>query len=116
MATTIISTQSAYTFGAMTIRLVSGLISSNTALERLKTGIATASAGTPDDGTQFEISNTMGMTTPPNLFGVVADPANPGQRGKDYQYAINSLDQLWATFWEAAKPYVEQLDQGTMGV
>lgn len=115
MASTIISNNAAYTFGAMTMRLMTGLINANTALERLKTAVATASSGTTDDGTQFEIPTTVvGMPTAvSNLFGVVADPTNPGQRGKDYQYAVNQLDALWTTFWAEAKPYVEQLDQGT---
>lgn len=116
MAATIISNNAAYTFGAMTMRLMTGLINANTALERLKTAVATASSGTTDDGTQFEISNTVvGMPAGvANLFGVVADPNNPGAKGKDYQYAVNQLDQLWTTFWTEAKPYVEQLDQGTI--
>lgn len=116
MASTIISNQQQFTFGQMTIRLISGLVSANTSLERLKTAVATASSGTSDDGTQFEITAGGGMATPmnSNLFGVVADPQNPGQRGKDYQYAVNSLDTLWAAFWEQAKPYIEQLDQGTV--
>lgn len=114
MATTIISNQPQYTFGSMTIRMISGLIAANSSLERLKTAIATASAGTADDGRQFEISNSNMASLPyTNLFGIVSDQTNPGQRGKDYQYAMNKLDELWGPFWEQAKPFIEQLDQGT---
>lgn len=115
MATTIISTQPQYTFGVMTTNVVAGLITANSLLERLKTAVATASAGTTDDGTQFEISvGSPGSTVPLNLFGVVSDPNNPGAKGKDYQYAVNQLDAMWAVFWNNAKPYLEQLDQGTV--
>jgi len=51
--------------------------------------------------------------TVPNLFGVVADSANPGAKGTDYSYAMNQLNAAWQTFWTAAAPYVEQLDNGT---
>jgi hypothetical protein len=112
MATTIIANNPPYTFGVMTNRLISGIISANTTMARLNEAVATASAGyagTP--GTQFEIS-TLGGTLPVNLFGVQADPDDPGQRGSDYSYAIGELNTAWQAFWEAARPYIEQLDNG----
>jgi hypothetical protein len=118
MASTIISNTMQHTFGVMTNRLVSGLISADTAMRRLNEAIATASSGfTGTDGTQFEIGNTgADAVTNQNLFGVQADPAAPGTKGKDYSYAINQLDVAWETFWAAARPYIEQLDNGNIGM
>lgn len=115
MTTTIISTGPQFTFGMLTNRITGGMISANAQLERLNEAIATASAGydgTP--GTEFEVSNSMGGGNPnqSNLFGVVASDV-PGQKGSDYSYAVGRLHELWAAFWEQAKPYVEQLDNGT---
>lgn len=102
-----------YPFGQMTNQLVAGLIASNTKLLRAHEAIATASAGyTGTEGTQFEVPAT-GVTvgTPPNLFGVVAvDP--PGKAGSDYRYAMDGLKGAWDTFWTAAAPFLEQLDNG----
>lgn len=112
MTATIIATNPQYTFGQLTNRMVGGMISANTNLERLSEAIATASAGydgTP--GTEFEVSNTMGGGAS-NLFGVVASDV-PGQKGSDYSYAVGRLHELWSAFWDQAKPYVEQLDNGT---
>jgi len=118
MTATIISTQGSYTFGAMTTQTISRLISTNTQMARLTEAIATASSGyTGTPGTEFELP-TGNMVTPQavpvgtNLFGVVPDPAEPGKNGTDYAYAVNSLSTAWATFWEAAKAYIEQLDNG----
>ena len=115
MASTIISNQGQYTFGQMTNRLIGALIDGNTSLERLNEAVATASAGfTGTPGTQFEINNAMGGGMgSQNLFGVVADPEEPGAKGNDYSYAIGQLHSAWQAFWAAAKPYVEQLDNGT---
>src|SRR5215831_14375806 len=113
MAATIISNSGQYTFGMMTNRMISGLISANTSMERLADAIATASSGfdgTP--GTQFEISANAMPPTAPNLFGVLADSATPGAKGSDYSYAMNQLNAAWKTFWTAAQPFVEQLDNG----
>lgn len=114
MATTIISTQTQYSFGAMTHQLISRLVSANTSMERLSEGIATASSGyngTP--GTQFEIdASSYTSQVPPNLFGVVASSEEPGKKGQDYSYAVLQLNQAWKNFWETARPYVEQLDNG----
>jgi hypothetical protein len=107
MATTQISNQTP--FGGMTNRLTAQIISANTAMRRLQEAIATASSGyTGVDGTQFE--------GPAGLFGVVADPETPGQKGTDYAYAVNQLAATWATFWDAATPYLEQIDNGSMAM
>jgi len=118
MTATIISTMGNYTFGAMTTQTVSRLIATHTQIGRLRDAIATASSGyegTP--GTQFELPT--GSTATPqavpvgaNLFGVVPDPAEPGRNGTDYAYAVNSLEAAWQTFWSAAEPFIEQLDNG----
>lgn len=114
MTATIIATNPGYTFGVLTNRLVSGLINGNTQLSRLQEAIATASSGyTGTPGTEFEVTTTtIGVASGNNLFGVVADPENPGQKGTEYSYAVGRLHELWATFWSEAQPYVEQLDNG----
>jgi hypothetical protein len=53
-----------------------------------------------------------GTMAPPNNFGIQADPANPGANGEAYSYAVGQLAAAWATFWDAARPYIEQLDNG----
>jgi hypothetical protein len=107
MATIQIS--SGVSFGAMTNRTVASLISNNANMRRLQEAIATASSGyTGVPGTEFEGAST--------LFGVAADPATPGAKGTDYSYAVNQLAAVWATFWDAAVPYIEQLDNGAIGM
>jgi len=114
MTATLIATSPQYTFGALTNRLVGGMITANAQLERLHEAIATASAGyTGTPGTEFEVSNTIGAPSQANLFGVVPDPATPGQKGTDYSYAVGRLHELWVTFWTEAENYVQQLDNGT---
>jgi hypothetical protein len=106
------------TFGSMTNNAVGRLLSLNTTLERLKDAVATASSGyegTP--GTEFEaVSGVPGPTSGGNNFGVQPDPAEAGKQGTDYAYALNQLTAQWATFWTAAQPYIEQLDNGTQGM
>jgi hypothetical protein len=107
MATIQISNQPP--FGGMTNRLVASILSNNTSMLRLKEAIATANAGyegTP--GAQFE--------DPSGLFGVKADPAAPGVRGAEYDYAVSELSNVWATFWTAAQPFLKQLDNGSMSM
>ena len=102
MTATVIS--NAAPFGAATNQLIAALFSSDEAIERLRAAVATASSGyNGEPGTEFEDGTN---------FGVAAEPGIPGNKGKDYAYAINSLATAWATFWSAAKPYVEQLDNG----
>jgi hypothetical protein len=118
MTATIISTMSGYTFGQMTTQTVSRLIATHTQMGRLRDAIATASSGyegTP--GTQFEapsgaVGTPLGATPGTNLFGVIPNPAEPGANGTDYAYAVNSLEAAWQTFWAAAEPFIEQLDNG----
>jgi hypothetical protein len=118
MTATIISNSGNYTFGQMTTQLVSRLIAANTQMVRLAEAIATASSGyegTP--GTQFEapsgnVATPAGTAPGTNLFGVIPDPAELGRNGTDYAYAVNSLEAAWQTFWTAAEPYVNQLDNG----
>jgi hypothetical protein len=116
MASLIISTMGNYTFGALTNRMIGGMISANAAMRRLQDAITTASAGydgTP--GTQFEIVTTTPGGLQNNLFGVVASDT-PGEQGATYRYAMEQLNVAWLQFWAAAQPYIEQLDngQGTM--
>lgn len=110
MASLVISNQT--TFGGMTNNAVGRLLSLNTTMERLKDAVATASSGyTGVAGTEFEGVAYGGPTT--NNFGVQPDPNEAGKNGTDYSYAVNQLTAQWATFWAAAQPYVEQLDNGT---
>lgn len=104
-------------FGAMTNQVVGRLASLETTITRLQEGIATASSGyTGTPGTQFEapVPSASGagpmMTT--NNFGIVPNPDDPGKQGTDYAYAVEQLRVQWATFWEAAQPYIAQLDNG----
>jgi hypothetical protein len=114
MTAILIATGPQYTFGALTNRMTSGMVSANAQLERLHAAIATASAGyTGTPGTEFEVANAMGGPMQTNLFGVVADSDAPGQRGSDYSYAMGRLHELWTTFWAEAEAYVQQLDNGT---
>jgi hypothetical protein len=116
MAALIISSQSPYTWGQLTNRMVAGMISTNTNVTRLNDAIATASAGfTGTPGTQFEVASGFGGGTSQNLFGVQADadPENAGVKGTEYSYAVGRLNELFAAFWAEAQPFVEQLDNGT---
>jgi len=110
---------SSTSFGGLTNTTVGRLLQINTSMERLKDAIATASAGyagTP--GTQFEAAmmmsgpGAMNTYAGPNNFGVQADPAEAGKNGTDYAYAVNVLASAWATFWTAAEPSINQLDNG----
>lgn len=109
--------QMQFPFGAQTNSVTSRLISINANIGRLAEGIATASSGfTGTDGTQFETGNMDPKDNVPNLFGVQADPAHPGQQGQAYRYAMDNLTQAWTTFWEAARNYIEALDNGQMSM
>jgi hypothetical protein len=114
MTATIISTTGNYPFGNMTNQLVGKLISAQTQMQRLQEAIATASSGyTGTPGTEFE-APFPGLTPGApgaNLFGVVPGSI-AGEQGQSYAYAVNSLFGVWETFWIAARPYIEQLDNG----
>jgi len=113
MTATIITNTAPYTWGMETNRTVGRLLNVNQQLARLQEAVATASSGfTGTDGTQFEIGNPGANGATQNLFGVVADPAEPGAKGKEYSYAIGQLQAAWASFWTTALPYIEQLDNG----
>jgi hypothetical protein len=116
MTTIIISSQQMqFPFGAQTNQLIGRLIWSNTSVARLSEAIATASAGfNGTAGTQFETGNIDPANNVPNLFGIQADPAAPGAQGTAYRYAMEQLAAAWQSFWTAAAPYVEQLDNGQM--
>lgn len=106
MTATVIS--NAAPFGALTNDTVAALFDVGEAMARLNSAVATAASGfdgTP--GTEYEDGTN---------FGVAADPAEPGAKGSDYAYAVAQLATAWDTFWAAAKPYVEQLDNGVRGV
>ena len=106
MTATVIS--NAAPFGALTNDTVAGLFRADEAMGRLAAAVATAASGfegTP--GTEYE-DNTN--------FGVAADPAEPGKAGTDYAYAIDQMANAWNTFWSAAKPYLDQLDNGVRTV
>jgi hypothetical protein len=92
-------------FGLMTNETVADLHTVNEAINRLKEAVATAESGfegTP--GTEFETDSN---------FGVAPDPAEPGKKGSDYAYAIGNLANAWATFWTAAQPSIDAIDNGT---
>jgi hypothetical protein len=96
-------------FGAMTNKTVSGLHSVNEAILRLQEAVATAASGFDGvAGTEYEGTSTN--------FGVVPDPAVPGAKGGDYAFAIDSMANAWRTFWTAALPFIEQLDNGVTTV
>lgn len=108
MSTVIISNSVSY--GQMSNQAVSRLVALNAQLERLKDAIATASSGyTGTAGTEFEAGDP--LSGPSNLFGV-APSATPGEQGSAYSYAMGRLNEEWATFWAAAEPFIEQLDNG----
>lgn len=116
MSTVIIAPNaSGAAFGTMTNQTVSRLISLQAAMERLHSAIATASSGfegTP--GTEFEGGGTT-IDGVPNLFQVQASET-PGEQGSAYSYAMGRLHEEWATFWTAAEPFIEQLDNGTFSM
>jgi hypothetical protein len=115
MTATVINNQTP--FGQMTNQTVNRLISLNGAIVRLQEAVATASSGYDGvPGTQFETNTTGTMMAPPNNFGVQGDPANPGAKGTDYQYAIDSLGTAWKAFWPTIVPFLEQLDNGGMAM
>jgi len=110
MASLVISNQT--TFGGMTNNAIGRLISLQSTMERLKDAVATASSGyTGVPGTEFEGMAFGGPGA--NNFGVSPDPENPGLRGTEYAYAVNSLSEQWIAFWALAQPFIEQLDNGT---
>lgn len=91
-------------FGAATNQMIAGLYTVGEAMARLQSAVATAASGyTGTEGTEYEDGSN---------FGVAADPDEPGAKGKDYAYAVDQLAAAWAEFWTAAKPYVQQLDNG----
>lgn len=101
-------------FGTMTNQTVSRLIALQSTLERLHSAIATASSGfegTP--GTEFEMGTAIDGV--PNLFQVQPSET-PGEQGAAYSYAMGRLHEEWATFWTAAEPFIEQLDNGTFSM
>jgi hypothetical protein len=116
MAAVMISNnQMQYPFGSQSNQAIGRLISLNATMARLAEAIATASAGyTGTEGTEFEYGNIDQKDNPPNLFGIQANPPTPGAQGTVYRYAMEQLTSQWKVFWEAAQPYVEQLDNGTM--
>lgn len=105
------------TFGTMTNQTVSRLIALQSTLERLQSAIATASSGydgTP--GTEFESgSGAIGSIPNQNLFQVTPSET-PGEQGSAYSYAMGRLHDEWVTFWTAAEPFIEQLDNGTFSM
>jgi hypothetical protein len=91
-------------FGLMTNQSVAGLHTLNDALLRLQEAVATAASGYEGvPGTEYETDSN---------FGVQPDAATPGAKGSDYAFAVNSLTTAWATFWTAALPSIQQLDNG----
>lgn len=91
-------------FGLMTNRTVAALHSCDEAINRLQEAVATAASGfegTP--GAEYEGADTN--------FGVVPSDT-PGEQGSAYAYAVGQLANAWATFWEAALPSIQQIDNG----
>lgn len=112
MTATIISTGT--TFGSMTNQVVGRVTNINMSILRLQEAVATASSGyTGTPGTEFELGvgvSVIGSST--NNFGITPNPDAPGEQGLNYSYAINQLAAAWATFWNQALPYLQQLDNG----
>lgn len=115
MSTLVIS--NACSFGSQTNNVTQRMIGLNTSVNQVNEAIATASSGYEGiQGTQFEIGNTGDNQPPgPNLFGVQADPTQPGANGQAYAYAFGQLKLEWDKFWTAAQPYVAALDNGSGG-
>lgn len=91
-------------FGAMTNQTMADLFVVNEAIRRLQEAVATAASGYDGvPGTEYETDSN---------FGVQPDATTPGAKGSDYAYAIGQLATAWATFWTAALPSIEQLDNG----
>lgn len=92
-------------FGALTNETVANLFAVNQNIVRLQAAVAGAASGYAGTaGTEYEGNGTN--------FGVVAN-ATPGSKGSDYAFALNTLAGAWATFWTAALPSIEALDNGT---
>ncbi|HEX5211633.1 MAG TPA: hypothetical protein VFW22_07860 [Pseudolabrys sp.] len=91
-------------FGAMTNKTVAALHEVNIGIARLAEAVATAASGYEGTaGAEYEGDGTN--------FGVVAGD-EPGEKGSDYAYAVNNLAAAWATFWQAALPSIQQIDNG----
>lgn len=102
MTATIIS--NAAPFGALTNDMIAAIYEVTEVMDRLRAAVATAASGYDGvPGTEYEDGTN---------FGVAADPTTPGAKGSDYAYAIDQLATQWQTFWTAAKPSIEQLDNG----
>jgi hypothetical protein len=117
MTAIIISSSGMYPFGTMTSQMVARLIAANAQVGRLQDAVTTASNGfTGTPGTEFEAPVVTGspgvIPSATNLFGVTPNPDTPGAQGVAYADAVTSLATAWATFWTAAAPFVEQLDNG----
>ena len=104
-----------YPYGQMTNSTISRLVGLHSSITRITEAIATASSGyTGVEGTQFEIQPSgpgINATVIPTLFGVTPSET-PGEQGASYRYAFEQLNTQWQTFWTAALPYIEQLDNG----
>jgi len=95
-------------FGAMTNQSIAELHELNDAIARLSAAVATAASGYDGvPGTEYETDSN---------FGVLADATTPGKNGTDYAYAVGQLQSAWDTFWTAAKPSIEQLDNGVQAI
>jgi hypothetical protein len=102
MTATVIS--NATPFGALTNQTVRNLFAVNEAMVRLQAAVAGAASGYGGTaGTEYEGNGTN--------FGVLAS-ATPGAKGADYAFAVNTLGGAWGTFWSAALPAIEALDNG----
>lgn len=116
MAAIIISNnQMQFPFGMQSNQAIGRLIALSQQMARLAEAVSTASAGfTGTPGTQFETGNIDPQYNVPNLFGVQANTANPGEQGQAFNFAMGNLTEQWNTFWELAKNYIEALDNGQM--
>ena len=102
MTTTIISNTPP--FGLVTNEMVANLFLVDSALSRLQAAISNAASNYPGTaGTEYEGNGS--------LFGVVASET-PGAKGADYAYAVNVIAGAWATFWAAALPAIQAIDNG----
>lgn len=119
MTATVVSNTAQYPFGQMTNQTIARLIGINAQMARIEEAITSAASGyTGVVGTEFELPPIGTIPAPvnsvavPTLFGVYPSET-PGEQGSAYRYAFEQLNTQWQTFWTAAQPYIQQLDNGS---
>lgn len=101
MTTTIVN--NATPFGAISNEMVVNIYAVDAAIKRIQAAAANAAAGYAGTaGTEFETGS---------IFGVSAS-GTPGEKGSDWQYAVNVIGGAWTTFMAAAQGAITALDNG----